>query len=95
MSSPGFEPSPYGTAVSIANHSTGWVTCRYVVEIWRVRCQLRLTGDGPPSFESRWLTNEYDTCATYTSPNYLTTPTQAWADLACVSHIYTASFQWY
>ncbi|GFW72377.1 uncharacterized protein TNCV_704141 [Trichonephila clavipes] len=24
MSSPGFEPSPYGTAVSIANHYTGW-----------------------------------------------------------------------
>ncbi|GFU52965.1 hypothetical protein TNCV_1142571 [Trichonephila clavipes] len=27
MSSPGFEPSPYGTTVSIANHSTGWETC--------------------------------------------------------------------
>ncbi|GFX67493.1 hypothetical protein TNCV_3463821 [Trichonephila clavipes] len=26
MSSPGFEPSPYGTAVSAANHYTGWVT---------------------------------------------------------------------
>ncbi|GFV48951.1 hypothetical protein TNCV_1093511 [Trichonephila clavipes] len=25
-SSPGFEPSPYGTAVSIANHYTGWAT---------------------------------------------------------------------
>ncbi|GFY28138.1 hypothetical protein TNCV_4394721 [Trichonephila clavipes] len=24
MSSPGFEPRPYGTAVSVANHSTGW-----------------------------------------------------------------------
>ncbi|GFX46195.1 hypothetical protein TNCV_2298441 [Trichonephila clavipes] len=24
MSSPGFEPSPYGTAVSVANHYTGW-----------------------------------------------------------------------
>ncbi|GFV39707.1 hypothetical protein TNCV_4330281 [Trichonephila clavipes] len=26
MSSPGLEPSPYGTAVSVANHSTGWAT---------------------------------------------------------------------
>ncbi|GFU36189.1 hypothetical protein TNCV_191941 [Trichonephila clavipes] len=26
MSSPGFEPSPYGTTVSVANHYTGWVT---------------------------------------------------------------------
>ncbi|GFT11237.1 hypothetical protein TNCV_1143751 [Trichonephila clavipes] len=26
MSSPGFEPSPYGTAVSVANHYTGWTT---------------------------------------------------------------------
>ncbi|GFW43584.1 hypothetical protein TNCV_4769361 [Trichonephila clavipes] len=26
MSSPGFKPSPNGTAVSIPNHSTGWVT---------------------------------------------------------------------
>ncbi|GFX10689.1 transposable element Tcb1 transposase [Trichonephila clavipes] len=24
MSSPGFEPGPYGTAVSFANHYTGW-----------------------------------------------------------------------
>ncbi|GFV83325.1 hypothetical protein TNCV_1900511 [Trichonephila clavipes] len=26
MSSPGFEPSPYTTAVSVANHYSGWVT---------------------------------------------------------------------
>ncbi|GFX17811.1 uncharacterized protein TNCV_2292601 [Trichonephila clavipes] len=26
MSSPRFEPSPYGTAVSVANHYTGWAT---------------------------------------------------------------------
>ncbi|GFW41175.1 hypothetical protein TNCV_842151 [Trichonephila clavipes] len=26
MSSPGFEPSPYGTVVSVANHYTGWAT---------------------------------------------------------------------
>ncbi|GFW38127.1 DUF4817 domain-containing protein [Trichonephila clavipes] len=26
MSSPGFEPRPYGTAVSVANHYTGWAT---------------------------------------------------------------------
>ncbi|GFV60420.1 hypothetical protein TNCV_3470551 [Trichonephila clavipes] len=26
MSSPGFEPSPYGIAVSVANHYTGWAT---------------------------------------------------------------------
>ncbi|GFS88488.1 hypothetical protein TNCV_1461281 [Trichonephila clavipes] len=26
MSSPRFEPSPYSTAVSVANHYTGWVT---------------------------------------------------------------------
>ncbi|GFU76751.1 hypothetical protein TNCV_2391461 [Trichonephila clavipes] len=26
MSSPGFEPSPNGTEVSVANHYTGWVT---------------------------------------------------------------------
>ncbi|GFU33152.1 hypothetical protein TNCV_4156691 [Trichonephila clavipes] len=26
MSSPGFEPSSYGTAVSVANHYTGWAT---------------------------------------------------------------------
>ncbi|GFW83060.1 hypothetical protein TNCV_4604871 [Trichonephila clavipes] len=26
MSSPGFEPSPNGTAVSVANHYTGWET---------------------------------------------------------------------
>ncbi|GFV42042.1 hypothetical protein TNCV_1569091 [Trichonephila clavipes] len=26
MSSPEFEPSPYGTAVSVANHYTGWAT---------------------------------------------------------------------
>ncbi|GFV02397.1 uncharacterized protein TNCV_1023251 [Trichonephila clavipes] len=26
MSSPGFEPSPYGIAVSVANHHTGWAT---------------------------------------------------------------------
>ncbi|GFU83451.1 hypothetical protein TNCV_1346361 [Trichonephila clavipes] len=28
MSSPGFEPRPKGTAVSVANHCTGWVTDR-------------------------------------------------------------------
>ncbi|GFT84344.1 hypothetical protein TNCV_1609781 [Trichonephila clavipes] len=27
MSSPGFKPSPYGTAFSVANHYTGWVRC--------------------------------------------------------------------
>ncbi|GFW73619.1 hypothetical protein TNCV_1540741 [Trichonephila clavipes] len=27
-SSLGFEPRPYGTAVSVANHSTGWATHR-------------------------------------------------------------------
>ncbi|GFX45488.1 hypothetical protein TNCV_2740251 [Trichonephila clavipes] len=26
MSSPGFKPRPYGTAVSVANHYTRWVT---------------------------------------------------------------------
>ncbi|GFS61213.1 hypothetical protein TNCV_3104721 [Trichonephila clavipes] len=26
MSSPGFEPRPYGTAVRVANHYTGWAT---------------------------------------------------------------------
>ncbi|GFX46373.1 hypothetical protein TNCV_238351 [Trichonephila clavipes] len=26
MSSPGFEPSPYGTAVSVTHHKTGWAT---------------------------------------------------------------------
>ncbi|GFU74575.1 hypothetical protein TNCV_5138961 [Trichonephila clavipes] len=26
MTSPGFEPSPYGIAVSVANHYTGWAT---------------------------------------------------------------------
>ncbi|GFW19945.1 hypothetical protein TNCV_866511 [Trichonephila clavipes] len=26
MSSPGFEPRPNGTAVSVANHYTGWTT---------------------------------------------------------------------
>ncbi|GFV74520.1 hypothetical protein TNCV_5129621 [Trichonephila clavipes] len=26
MSSPGFKPSPNGTAVSVANHYTGWAT---------------------------------------------------------------------
>ncbi|GFW82877.1 uncharacterized protein TNCV_3494471 [Trichonephila clavipes] len=26
MSSPGFEPSPSGTAVNVANHYTGWAT---------------------------------------------------------------------
>ncbi|GFW75918.1 long-chain-fatty-acid--CoA ligase 5 [Trichonephila clavipes] len=26
MSSPGYEPSPYGTAVSVANYYTGWAT---------------------------------------------------------------------
>ncbi|GFW31806.1 hypothetical protein TNCV_5039761 [Trichonephila clavipes] len=26
MSSPGFEPSPYCTAVNVTNHCTGWVT---------------------------------------------------------------------
>ncbi|GFT23202.1 hypothetical protein TNCV_1859111 [Trichonephila clavipes] len=26
MSSPGFEPCPYGSAVSVANHYTGWAT---------------------------------------------------------------------
>ncbi|GFV14459.1 hypothetical protein TNCV_165861 [Trichonephila clavipes] len=31
MSSPGFEPSPYGTAVSVANHYTGWATDRELV----------------------------------------------------------------
>ncbi|GFX40109.1 hypothetical protein TNCV_4317451 [Trichonephila clavipes] len=30
MPSSGFEPSPYGTAVSVSNHSTGWVTCHTV-----------------------------------------------------------------
>ncbi|GFT74059.1 hypothetical protein TNCV_3707911 [Trichonephila clavipes] len=33
LPSPGFEPSPYGTAVSVANHYTGWVTERSV-ERW-------------------------------------------------------------
>ncbi|GFU52162.1 transposable element Tcb2 transposase [Trichonephila clavipes] len=37
MSSPGFEPSPYGTAVSVANHYTGWATPYDVMEeAWRV-----------------------------------------------------------
>ncbi|GFT40090.1 hypothetical protein TNCV_2171071 [Trichonephila clavipes] len=31
MSSPGFEPSPYGTAVSVANHYTGWATRYHLV----------------------------------------------------------------
>ncbi|GFV23563.1 uncharacterized protein TNCV_1906911 [Trichonephila clavipes] len=30
MSSPGFEPRPYGTAVSVANHCTGWATRKVV-----------------------------------------------------------------
>ncbi|GFY23223.1 uncharacterized protein TNCV_3764621 [Trichonephila clavipes] len=29
ISSPGFEPSPYGTAVSTANHCTGWATRKF------------------------------------------------------------------
>ncbi|GFY07437.1 uncharacterized protein TNCV_5086221 [Trichonephila clavipes] len=32
MSSPGFEPSLYGIAVSVANHYTGWVTRLYLKE---------------------------------------------------------------
>ncbi|GFV64247.1 hypothetical protein TNCV_3000121 [Trichonephila clavipes] len=30
MSSPGFEPSPYGTVVSAANRYTGWATVQCV-----------------------------------------------------------------
>ncbi|GFT74053.1 hypothetical protein TNCV_3707861 [Trichonephila clavipes] len=30
MSSQGFEPIPYGTVVSVANHYTGWVTVSYL-----------------------------------------------------------------
>ncbi|GFX91639.1 hypothetical protein TNCV_3682251 [Trichonephila clavipes] len=36
MSSPGFEPSPNGTAVSVANHYTGWATsCKYCSKPFR------------------------------------------------------------
>ncbi|GFX95901.1 hypothetical protein TNCV_2084811 [Trichonephila clavipes] len=28
MSSPEFKPRPYGTAVSVANHYTGWATSK-------------------------------------------------------------------
>ncbi|GFT16801.1 hypothetical protein TNCV_1334051 [Trichonephila clavipes] len=31
MSSPGFEPSPYDIAVSVANHSTGWETDMFLI----------------------------------------------------------------
>ncbi|GFW91426.1 hypothetical protein TNCV_3375921 [Trichonephila clavipes] len=34
MSSPGFEPSPYGIAVSVANHYTGWVT-NLIHKLWK------------------------------------------------------------
>ncbi|GFX23817.1 uncharacterized protein TNCV_1788481 [Trichonephila clavipes] len=34
MSSPGFEPSPNGTAVSVANHYTGWVTMLFISLLW-------------------------------------------------------------
>ncbi|GFY34191.1 hypothetical protein TNCV_2504941 [Trichonephila clavipes] len=33
MSSPGFEPRPYGTAVSVTNHYTGWVIFNAVKNI--------------------------------------------------------------
>ncbi|PRD35302.1 UNVERIFIED_CONTAM: hypothetical protein NCL1_11914 [Trichonephila clavipes] len=32
MSSPGFEPRPYGTTVSVANHYTRWATVGNVAE---------------------------------------------------------------
>ncbi|GFX60042.1 hypothetical protein TNCV_4557231 [Trichonephila clavipes] len=37
ISSPGFEPSPYGTAVSVANHSTGWATICTVTKIFLLK----------------------------------------------------------
>ncbi|GFT14434.1 hypothetical protein TNCV_4004101 [Trichonephila clavipes] len=36
MSSPGFEPSPYGIAVSVANHHTGWATYLTIHAIYRL-----------------------------------------------------------
>ncbi|GFX11613.1 uncharacterized protein TNCV_5141881 [Trichonephila clavipes] len=32
MSCPRFESRPYGTAVNVANHYTGWVTMQYITE---------------------------------------------------------------
>ncbi|GFW47794.1 HTH_Tnp_Tc3_2 domain-containing protein [Trichonephila clavipes] len=48
MSSPGFEPNPYGTAVSVANHYIGWATlnvsqCTADVagQVYRSECAVR------------------------------------------------------
>ncbi|GFU40520.1 cullin-4A [Trichonephila clavipes] len=36
MSSLGFEPSPYGTVVSVANHYTGWATLNDTEVAWKI-----------------------------------------------------------
>ncbi|GFY14248.1 hypothetical protein TNCV_3614371 [Trichonephila clavipes] len=33
MSSSGFEPSPYGIAVSVSNHYTGWATWNLLLDV--------------------------------------------------------------
>ncbi|GFV88734.1 hypothetical protein TNCV_3354861 [Trichonephila clavipes] len=56
MSSPGFEPRPNGSAVSVANHYTGWVTkvrCYFLLyspKNWEFRtiCQLDICDDHRP-----------------------------------------------
>ncbi|GFX03428.1 hypothetical protein TNCV_4634401 [Trichonephila clavipes] len=41
MFSSGFEPSPSGTAVSVANHNTGWETKGIISKGWSTTAELR------------------------------------------------------
>ncbi|GFW45239.1 hypothetical protein TNCV_4733471 [Trichonephila clavipes] len=43
MPSPGFEPMPYGTAVSVTNHYTGWAVINELSFIWTKPLVTRLT----------------------------------------------------
>ncbi|GFW77347.1 hypothetical protein TNCV_2497421 [Trichonephila clavipes] len=85
MPFPGFEPRPYGTAISVLNYYTGGYNKLYSTsygydycpsQFWSqsgqsltVACYTRTFGDGPRHFEPR-SSDEDDT-----SPNYYTTPT--------------------
>ncbi|GFY20822.1 hypothetical protein TNCV_1120561 [Trichonephila clavipes] len=69
MSSPGFEPSPYGTAVSVVNHYTG----RATLKSYYLATQGLLAMD-PVIVNHNQVTRTNLEMVSF-SPNYLTTTT--------------------
>ncbi|GFT94780.1 hypothetical protein TNCV_2805621 [Trichonephila clavipes] len=84
MSSPGIEPSPYDTAVSVANHYTGWVPKRHSPPL---RCFFDKRGLLEPTGFSnnlscfRLSTLSINTCSLISSTfglNYMCKVSQKW-----------------